>query len=466
MSTLIPISILSDEHLKIIQKDLSVVPIDKEEEQRKKFQFGKSKIPSKPKEIIPMFQIDYFNDVPYIRIPYRYACDFFKQPINRHVDPSTGKSVYPVVDYNFKAELRPHQVSVASEAYNQLATYGTTTLCLPTGFGKTLLSLYLAGLTKSLIAVNITLAALTDSWKTTFLKCYPDMIDRIWIVGENEMPKDPAVIIFMYTRYEKIPLEIRSKIGCLLLDEAHLHCTVGRVPALLSITPKYTIALSATLERNDGLEQMIYKVVGEHNVERLSENPFTMIKLNTGIKIEEEKTAIGVNYSKFVSDQGNNRDRNIQIVNIINANLHKKFMVFTKTKEHVEKLEELFKSSGIDCATYFGNKKKFVDKKVLIGSIAKIGTGFDQSNVAQDFDGLNADVLILTTTVKNHNLLRQVFGRVLGRASNPTIIYMIDQNNTQKRHFAGAKKMIENTHGKIYDINYNPSEIGGGVKLT
>jgi superfamily II DNA or RNA helicase len=459
MATLIPIKELNEEKLKQIQEMLAIVPVDKEEEKMKKWgNMAKSKIPKKQGEIIPMFKIDYIEDSPYIRVPFRFGCAFQNKLVNRD-------SEYPKVDFNFKAVLRPHQIPVAEEAYRQLYATATTTLGLPTGFGKTLLSLYLAGLTKGIIAVNITIQALTESWISTFLKCYPDMKERIWIVGEHEMPKDPVFILFMYTRYEKIPFELRRKITTLILDEAHLHCTIGKTDALLSITPKYVIALSATLERNDGLETMMYSMVGQHNIQRLSENPFTMIRLKTGIKIEEERGMFGVNYAKFVNDQAECLERNLMAVNIVNGNKHRKFMILTKTKEHVTNLEKLFLHYGILCTTYFGNKKSYRDEKVLIGSISKMGTGFDAATASEDFDGINANVLILMTTVKKDTLLKQICGRVVGRAENPTVIYFIDDNNTQKRHFNETKDMIEKCKGGIITLEYDPKVAGGGVIL-
>ena len=459
MATLIPISSLSEKQCKQIQEMLSIVPIDKEEEKMKKWgNMAKSKIPKKQVEIIPMFKIDYIDEKPYIRVPFRFGCSFLNKLVNRDMD-------HPKVMFDFKANLRPAQIPVAEEAYKQLYTTGTTHLGLSTGFGKTLISLYLAGMTRTIIGVNITIQALTDSWISTFLKCYPDMKERIWVVGEHEMPKDPVFILFMYTRYEKIPLELRRKIGCLILDEAHLHCTIGKTDALLSITPKYVIALTATMERTDGLENMIYSIVGTHNVERLSDNPFTMIRLKTGIKIEEEKGMFGVNYAKFVNDQADCIERNLQIINIVNGNRHRKFMILTKTKEHVENLEKLFTHYGILCSTYFGNKKSYCDEKILIGTLGKLSCGFDTATASENFDGVNANTLILTTTIKKEALMKQTIGRVVGRAENPVVIYMIDDNNSSKRHFNETKDMIERVKGGIVTIGYDASVAGGGVIL-
>ena len=84
MATLIPIGSLKDEQFKQIQDMLAIVPVDKEEEERRKWnKMAGSKIPPKAKEIIPMFQVDYIDKVPYIRIPFRFGCTFQNKLVNR-----------------------------------------------------------------------------------------------------------------------------------------------------------------------------------------------------------------------------------------------------------------------------------------------------------------------------------------------------------------------------------------------
>jgi superfamily II DNA or RNA helicase len=231
--------------------------------------------------------------------------------------------------------------------------------------------------------------------------------------------------------------------------------------------PKYVIALSATLERSDGLESMIYSIAGTHKIERLSENPFKMFRLRTGIKLEEEKGSNGMlNYSKFVNDQAECIERNLMAINIVHGNRHKKFLILCKTKDHVMNLEKLFKHYGMECATFFGNKKSYKDAKILIGSLGKISTGFDGATAAEEYDGVESDALILMATIKKEPLMKQTIGRVVGRAKNPSVIVLVDDNATQKRHVGGVKKMIEEVKGEIIIVDYNKDVAGGGIVLT
>ena len=95
-----------------------------------------------------------------------------------------------------------------------------------------------------------------------------------------------------------------------------------------------------------------------------------------------------------------------------------------------------------------------------------ISTGFDVSTSAEEYDGMEADVLILMMTIKKEPLMKQTIGRVVGRAKTPTVIYFIDENGSQKRHFNGTKKMIEEVKGEIVTIDYVSNVAGGGVVLS
>lgn len=57
------------------------------------------------------------------------------------------------------------------------------------------------------------------------------------------------------------------------------------------------------------------------------------------------------------------------------------------------------------------------------------------------------------------------FGSVIGRSENPSIIYLIDKNASQARHFNGTKDMILKAKGEIIELQYNNEVPGGGVVL-
>lgn len=437
---------------------LSLVPVDKEAEKRKKWNF-KSKIPTKPKEIIPMYVVNYVDGKFNVKVPFRFGCGYLGKLVNR--DRS-----YPTVDYTFSISLRPHQVSIVKEAYAQLYTCATTSLNIYTGGGKTIMSAYLIAQTKCVACVIINLQSLIASWYNTFVMCFPDMKDKIWIVGEGPIPDDVCLIISMDERLEKIPEHIRVDIGCMIIDEAHLFATQSKVKCLLTLEPKYVVVCTATLDRNDGMEVMIHSIAGKHCVTRYSEKPFKLIRLNTKIKLPEEMTTMGLNYAEFVNTQAGCLERNLMCVNIINGNPDNKFMVYCKTKEHVENLSGLLKHYGIDHDTLYGTKKKFRDSRAAIMSVSRTGTGFDLSAyLGEAFSGIAPDTLILMSSMKSGTKLVQVLGRVL-RSDEPKFIYLVDDNNVVKRHYKEAESIYKQGPVTVEEVDYDGKVAGGGIKLS
>lgn len=436
---------------------LSLVPVDKEAEKRKKWNF-KSKIPTKPKEIIPMYVINYIDSKLTLKVPFRFGCGYLGKLVNRDRE-------YPSVLYDFKISLRPHQHSIVEEAYMQLYNYATTSLNIYTGGGKTIMSAYLISTIKCISCVIINLSSLIPSWYNTFTTCFPDLKERIWIVGEGPVPANVALIICMDERIGKIPEEIISKIGCMVIDEAHLFATQSKVKSLLTLEPKYVIVCTATLDRNDGMEVMIHSIAGKHCVTRYSEKPFKLYKLNTKIRIPETMSAMGLNYSEFVNEQSNITERNLMAINIIHGNPNNKFMIYCKTKEHVLNISELLTHYGMDHDTLYGTKKKFKDTRVSLMSISRTGTGFDLSAyLGEAFSGVNPDTLILMSSMKSATKLIQVLGRVL-RSDEPKFIYLVDNNNVVKRHYKEAEDLYKKTNGKVIEIDYDSTIAGGGIKL-
>lgn len=458
MSALIPLSSYTKEQFTQIIKLLTLIPIDKDAEKRKKFKFGGKQIPTAPKENIRMYRIEYKDGQPFIRAPFRFASGILNTIVNRDRE-------YPRVEYNFTGNLREHQVSIIQEAYMQLYSYGTTSLNVYTGCGKTVMSSFLAGQVGLISCVLINLQSLIASWYNTFTTHFPELKDRIWIVGETPLPANVALIICMEGRLSQIDEELRKSIGCMIVDEAHLFCTPSKVDALLTLEPKYIICCTATLDRNDGMEVMMHSIVGTHGVERFSEKPFKLFKVNTNIKIEEEAGMYGLNYSALVNEQANCVERNLMALNIINGNPGHKFMVFCKTKEHVDNIAQLCKHYSIDYDVLYGSKKKFEEKRVMIFSISKAGTGFDMSAyIGEMFSGVNPDTLIMMGTMKAEAKLKQVLGRVL-RHPQPSFVYLIDKNAVEKRHFTETKEMFTSMKGEIIEVDYDGSVAGGGVRL-
>jgi hypothetical protein len=261
----------------------------------------------------------------------------------------------------------------------------------------------------------------------------------------------------MNERWGKIPLQWRDNVGVTVVDEAHQFCTRDNVLCLLSTQPKYLILLSATLHREtDSMERMVQSMAGTHGVFRDPDTPYFLYRLNTGIEEREERNARGLDSQKLYKSLCENVDRNNLIVRILELNRHRKFMLLTKTHQHVNTLSSLLKEKNLQHDTLYGNKRSYHDSFCLIGTMPKMGTGFDEARACEDFQGHESNVIIFCCSVKQKGLFEQVKGRVMRCAAKgikPVVIWLNDKNKMTKTHFYGLHDWIVRTQGEVIEAN-------------
>ena len=298
-------------------------------------------------------------------------------------------------------------------------------------------------------------------WYKTFAKCFPGYESWIWMVGVTDPPPAPAVppfIICMDERSDRIPEHIRNAVGMLIIDEAHMFCTPTQVSCLLKVQPRFVVIETATLERDDGMHTMMQAIGGFHGVFRISSSPYTFVRMTTHVSVELVKNRFGTNYDMLCKSLAAHEYRNMIIVDIIRSNPLHKFIVLTRLKEHVELLERVCAANGITAAMLYGTKSRYEDSPVLIGTMPKMGTGFDEENACDNFQGRKSNVLILAHSVKKWQQYEQFRGRVM-RCKAPIVIWLQDENSTTKKHFDGLKAWITETNGTIINSRYIPGSL-------
>lgn len=452
MAVVINITELTREQVDNIPGYLTIQSVNKEEEKYKIWKNVSNMTTAPPKVTLKMYS--YKDGV--LRLPYRFACCLLGRMFN------TDLPHLRIINDNipeFAASLRENQIEQATESLSLLRQYNTVILGLPPGFGKTYLGAWLCYMAGYAIVVLVHREVIGDQWVKTFNTCIPGLSDRIWFVGKDKkMCANPAVIICMNTRVNLVPEEIRQSIGTLIIDEAHLFCTVGNVEPLLYFQPRNIIIETATLERIDSMEKMIHLMSGEHGIFEISKIPYQVYKVNTQIEVEESRTARGVNFGQLHKALSENESRNTMIINIVKNNLHRKFIILTRLAEHVRELHRLFLAEGITADTLFKNKNKYINSAVLIGTVPKMGTGFDEENACSNFSGKKSNVLIIVLSVKQWQLYEQMRGRVM-RGKSPIVIWLYDRNAICKRHFKELIPWITQTNGVVVDVNYMPDTI-------
>ena len=134
-------------------------------------------------------------------------------------------------------------------------------------------------------------------------------------------------------------------------------------------------------------------------------------------------------------------------------------MILCRRVAHVIILKALLESFGVKVATLYGNQKNYSDSEVLIGTLDKMGVGFDEKNECDDFQGRESDLLILVTSIASLALFIQAKGRV-SRAADNAVFYLVDDMDIPKNHFSGSSKWIKETKGVIHVMKYKKGKMG------
>lgn len=433
MAVRLPLDTLTDAQKATIRKQLYLQP--------KKTNFAANRFASVEKDPILFYWIDKPNNE--IVLPYTFANALLGRHWNSQIE-------YPPSQFSFTGKLRDYQVPVAEQALQQLRQHGTTTLCLGTGFGKSALSAYLSAQLGGLTLILTNRETIQKGWQETFAD---NTSAQVWTVDSKmRIPKTCNVILTMDGKFNKIPWEIRKMVSVLVVDEFHLFCTASQVPVLLGTCPKYVIGCTATPTRPDGMERMLYSIVGNHNITVKNDKPFTVYKLMTGIKTELVKNKMGtVDFSKLTASLAQNPLRNAFIIDLIEKNLKQKIMLLTWSKSHVDTLYQALKSRGVSVDYLTGTKSKYVDSQVLLGTISKVSTGFDSKNVAIDFDGMAISMMIFLASTKSFNLHIQSIGRAF-RADNPVVVDVVDDNRISQSHWRAREKNYNEMNCVIHSV--------------
>ena len=445
MAVRIPRSELSSNQIDTIIKYLILQP--------KETYYNKNHYGSVSKDPIQFFEIDPLSKE--VTVPYAFYRGLTQK------QPNYDRK-YPNVPYNFIGSLFEVQIPIAENALNQLVQYGTTTLNLHTASGKTVISAYLSANFNMLTLILYKSSTLELQWKKTFEE-FTDA--RIWIVGENPPLTGAHVILCMDTRFNKLPKDYLEMIGTVIIDEAHEFCTPSRVICLLGTQPRYVISATATLERKNGMHLMIQAICGMHSVMKISRKPFAVYKFITGIDIPIVVNKQGTpDWTKFCHTQSTDETRNIMILDIIRKNPTFKILVLTWRADHVDLLYDCLIKMNISVDKMSRNKKKYSDSQVLVGTIAKIGTGFDERTACDDFHGFCINLLLLTVTMKSIQLLEQVAGRCF-RTDFPQIIYFVDNTKISENHWKEAQKWFKSRNGTIYEMISDHAALGEKTKI-
>ena len=414
MSIKIKTSKLETKNIDKINNDLKITL-------ENKFSFGC------PRYIYPH---EIVND--FIKLPFAYAKRVLKLERPK-------RDSFPILNLEFKGDLRDNQKIVKKEAVRYLSKTGSVLICAYPGFGKTCLSINIAIFIKFRVLIVVNKIILMEQWKNS-LKKFAEGV-RVELLKPKSKFKDSDFYIVNAINVPKIDKKILKNIGTVIIDEAHLIVAETLSKCLQHVFPRYLIGLTATPYRPDGLDVLLDLYFGNNKIVRELHRKHTVYTVETNFKPKVEYSKTGrVNWGVVLDSQANSKLRNDLIIKIICKMFPKRtFLVLVKRISQGKYLYENLLNKGESVTALFGKNQTFdVKSRILIGTCSKVGVGFDHPNL---------NTLLLAADVEEYFV--QYLGRVFRtRDVEPVIIDLIDKNKILSKHFS-TRRNIYQKHGGI-----------------
>lgn len=387
-----------------------------------------------------------------VYLPYRYASDLFDLS-----HPNIKRPFNEVGSYIVKYPLRDYQEEIVEMSMKGFASGGTTVLNLFCSFGKTRMGVYFSALFSqesgfSTLVVVPPNEKVCEGWENTFRR--HTTVSSIFVVGrsDGEILPTTQVIISMKNNLHRIPDEIMGGVGHLILDEADRLVSQKSFDQLLRTHPMYITCCTATYERSDGLHRAMDLIVGNDKIKKISSKPFYVVKISTPFVPENYKTTSrGIQWDSVQEEYDNMDERNLLILSLIMNNPKEKILVLTLHTKHARNLHSWLHEYGEKAALMCDSIKGYKDSRVLIGTFAKMGRGFDEETACQDWNGIRLRLLILAASTKQ---IEQFAGRVF-RAESPVVFHLVDNFKNNKNHYSECARWYRERGGIIIERPYN-----------
>ena len=422
-----------------------VVPKDKlTEQQHKKIINDLYVTPLNTYSPIPQESFKIYKESPnQYRLPKFYGIESLGIPSKSYYKP-----INIDIPFNGTLNTKTLQDIATTKTLAKLTQYnefgGGGILSLPTGYGKTTCALYIASKlgVKTLIIVHKEF--LMNQWIERIKQFLTTA--KIGILRQDNVDvqyKDIVVGMLQSIAMKSYDQSIFSNFGLTIIDETHHICSKVFSRALLNVNTKYTLGLSATPDRKDGLSHVLYKFIGDicYSVERKQQKCVTVKNVISKVShLFPDGMPMNVfdkvSNVEIISRLVENKERNELIKNecIKLVAEQRNVMILSERRNHCINLKEILDVHyGYEiCGLYMGQMKQVEleqseKKQIIIATYSLAHEGLDIPKL---------DSLILATSKGD---VVQAVGRILretpGKLHEPYVIDIVDNISPMMNQF-------------------------------
>lgn len=318
------------------------------------------------------------------------------------------------------------QVAVLKEVIEHMLTWNGMCLNLPTGYGKTVIAIaMIAVLTRFVkkdrkdctVLIIVNRLSTRDQW----CKKVKEMLgEDVAIVGKSDEPRriNISVVNSLVNMITTNTLPIK-KVDFLIVDEVHNMAAPCFNKTIQKITTDYSLGLSATMERTDGLEKLFWAYLG-HIV-------------TPDVQVARPR----VRYIQLIC--GNILQTAVAMIRSITSR-GRQVIVFAKVIKLLELFEkEWMKENTLKPAICYGGQSKATYKPSGNGVVLAT-----YSMGAESIDIVDLDTVVFLEFSGNEGRTKQAIGRITRNLeSNSVTKTVIDVGRVPSSRLAHIKRCVD-----------------------
>ena len=334
-------------------------------------------------------------------------------------------------------DLRPQQC----EAIEKILEHDFSICVAPPGFGKTLIGAKMIELRAATTLVVVNKNMLLDQWIERFVDYFGMDKKEIGFLGKSKNRLNGKLDIATMQSLKNRP-ELIENYSFVIVDECHHIPAVTFELIIKQFCGQHVLGLSATPNRKDGLEPILFQQLGNIAYAYRKKRTIThQLKV-----VKTDFVSDSDNYAQLINELSVDKVRNSLIINEIKNYHERKILVLTDRIEHIKSLEELLNKNNLKYIAIHGSLSKKEQKErmnavekneLILATSSYFGEGID-------FPHLNT--ILFATPISYYGRLVQYLGRV-GRDGQACLaIDLLDTkhamlNSAYKKRLEGYKQM-------------------------
>ena len=363
------------------------------------------------------------------------------------------------IDITFKGELRDFQKPIVDTYLKSAKTCGGGLLEIHTGAGKTVMGLNIISQLKKKTLIIVHKDFLLRQWIERIEQFLPEArVGKIQGKIIDVDNKDIVIGMLQSLSMKEYPQKLFEQFGLSVYDECHHISAEVFSRVLFKAVTKYTLGLSATMKRKDGLTKVIKMFLGEvvYKKERKDCDYVKVKAINYSVNDEDYSEVIlnwrgQCHYTRMIKKICEYNSRSEFILKLLKDIIqndeknNKQIMILAHNKSILKYLYDAVKDRNIESVGYYvgGMKEKDLKitekKKIIIATYAMAEEGLDIKTLT---------TLIMATPKVT---VAQAVGRILRKKHDDAEIYdIIDQHDIFQRHWTKRRAFYKKQNFKIY----------------